>query len=387
MFSPDGATLLEHFRERRDALLSELESLVRFDSPTRHVPGIERLAAHCAGELERAGFATRLIPDANGPHLLAERAGREPALVLVGHTDTVWPRGEPERRPPRVADGKLFGPGVYDMRAGLALILWAARAIAELDCPIDRRLMVFLSADEEAGSITARPRIEELLPRDAVAFVPEPPCPDGALKVWRKGVGIFELKVEGREAHAGVDPERGASAIAELCRHVLAIDSFRDPARGILVNIGTISGGTATNVVSGEARAGIDLRFDRTEDGEELERRLRALVPYRSGVRLEVAGELVFPPLVPTRATLELIDQLRAIARDELGLEISSGSSGGGSDGSYLASRGLQVIDGLGIDGAGAHAKDEHVLVDRIPLRAALFTRWVLELASASRGA
>src|SRR5690606_35033061 len=178
--------------------------------------------------------------DSNGPHVFAELPGSDPALVLSGHTDTVWPTGEPGRRPPRIENGRLWGPGVYDMRAGLALILWAVRALSELGIRTDRRILVFLSADEEFGSVTARPRMDELLPRDAIALVPEPPCPDGALKSRRKGVGIYELRVEGREAHACVEPERGVSAIAELCRKVIEIEGFRDPERGVLVNVATI---------------------------------------------------------------------------------------------------------------------------------------------------
>jgi glutamate carboxypeptidase len=381
-----GARLLADFAAERDVLIDELSTLVRFDTPSGRRAEVARLAEHYAKRLDEFGFGVELVDGPNGPHVFAEREGRQPAIVLCAHSDTVWPIGEPGRRPPTIRGERLSGPGIYDMRAGLALILWALRhAVRAVDrglAQLDRKIIVFISADEELGSPTARPAMDARLPRNAIALVPEPPCRDGAIKVRRKGVSIYGLEAIGREAHAGVEPERGASAISAICRLVLEAESLRDPARGITVNVGTIEGGTATNVIAGRARAGIDLRFDRLEDGLELDERMRALASHDAGVVLSLSGGIAFPPLVPTTRSLALAERFSAIARDEFGETIGLGCSGGGSDGSYLASRGLTVVDGLGIDGGGAHARDEYVLVDRIPFRAALFTRFLLALAA-----
>ncbi|MBI4606388.1 MAG: M20/M25/M40 family metallo-hydrolase, partial [Planctomycetes bacterium] len=238
---------------------------------------------------------------------------------------------------------------------------------------------VFVSADEEVGSPTAHPPMERLVPRGATALVLEPPLEDGSLKVRRKGVGMYRLEVEGAEAHAGLDPERGASAVAEVARRVLEVLSWADPARGITVNIGRIEGGIATNVVAGRAAAGIDMRFDELPAGEEIHRRLLELRPQDLRTRIAVTGGIIFPPLVPDAATERLAAIAQRVGR-ELGLELGLGKSGGGSDGCHLASRGVQVLDGLGVEGGGAHSPGEHVLIERLPVRAALLASLVLAL-------
>lgn len=375
-----ASEILATFEARRERLVEDVSALARLEAPTGDAGRIRAFVAEYRRRLEAAGIRCREIDGPKGPHLLGERGGEEPALVLVGHSDTVWPAGEAVRRPPSVREGRLEGPGVYDMRAGLALIAWSLELLRERAIECRRRLLVFISADEETGSRSARGAMESALPASATALLPEPPCPDGSLKIARKGVGIFDLEVQGLEAHAGVHPEKGVSAIAEIARLILEVEGWRDPAAGILVNVGTIQGGTATNVVPARARCGIDVRFDRLEDGDAMARRLSELRPSRPEARISVSGGVEFPPMVPTARSRRLGRIAGEIARSELGLEISMGSSGGGSDGCHLAARGLTVLDGLGVDGGGAHALDEHILVDRIPLRAALFTRLVLEL-------
>ncbi|MCZ6793428.1 MAG: M20/M25/M40 family metallo-hydrolase [Planctomycetota bacterium] len=378
--TPSASDILRHFQGKSSELLEELQEFIRFDTPSGDAARVGAFVGHYRSLLEGSGVRCRELGGPAGPQLFGERPGEDPPLVLVGHADTVWPAGEPERRPPEVRDGRLYGPGTYDMKSGLGLIRWALGYLQDQAVPYRRRLLVFLSADEETGSVTARPHMDSLLPRDATALVPEPPCPDGSMKIARKGVGIFELRVIGREAHAGAAPEKGISAIAEMARLVLEVESWKDPGRGILLNVGTIEGGTASNVVPGEARSGVDVRYDTLEDGEVVEARLRGLRPEHPEARLEVSGSLAFPPLVPTPLSRFLAARVGEIAREELGIDVGAGSSGGGSDGSYLSARGLTVLDGLGVDGAGAHARDEHVVVERLPLRAALFTRLLLEL-------
>ena len=377
---PDASRILEHFSSRRSELVREVSELIRLDTPTGDAPRIRAFVRHYRSLLEATGVRCEELDGPAGPHLLGEIAGEEPALVLIGHSDTVWPAGESDRRPPEVRDGKLYGPGTYDMKSGLCLMFWSLRYLAEQGLPFRRRILIFLSADEEQGSLTARPHMLSRLPSDATALVPEPPCADGSLKIRRKGVGIFRLEVTGREAHAGAAPDEGISAVAEMARLVLEMESWRNPERGILVNVGLFEGGTATNVVPGRASCGVDIRHDTRQDGEMIEDRIRELRPSHPEARLVVTGGLEFPPLVPTERSRKLTDRVLEIASRELGLRLSAASSGGGSDGSHLSARGLTVLDGLGVDGAGAHARDEHILVERLPLRASLFTRIVLEL-------
>ena len=374
---PKVPSILKYFQERSDSMLEELRGFVELETPSRDAGRIESFVAAYSSLLDEAGLACRQFPGALGPQLLGELPGEDPPIVLVGHCDTVWPAGVVGERPVDVREGKFFGPGAYDMKAGLCIALGVARFLRDTGHSLRRRLQVFVAADEESGGTTGHPCMDDALSPGSTALVVEPPCPDGAVKVRRKGVGIYELKITGREAHAGVEPERGISAVDELARLVLEIHGWNDPARGIQLNVGTIVGGTAGNVVAGSAAAGIDLRFDLPADGEEMERRLLALEPANPGASLEVDGSLCFPPLVPTPETLRLGEMACSIA-SELGLEISTGSSGGGSDGSYLSSKGHFVLDGMGVEGGGAHALDEHIVLESLPVRAALLTGMVL---------
>lgn len=375
--SPTVPAILDYFRERGDSLLAELRSFVELESPSRDPGRIESFVDAYASLLDEAGLSCRRFPGEWGPQLLGELPGEDPPIVLVGHCDTVWPVGAVAERPVEMREGKLFGPGAYDMKAGLCIALGVVRFLADTGHQPRRRLQLFVAADEESGGTTGHPCMDEVLSPGSTAFVVEPPCPDGSVKVRRKGVGIYELRITGREAHAGVEPERGVSAVDELARLVLEIHGWNDPARGIQLNVGTISGGTAGNVIAGSASASVDLRFDNPADGEEFDRRLRALEPANPDATLEVDGDLCFPPLVPTAETLRLGEKACSIA-SELGLEISIGSSGGGSDGSYLSSKGFFVLDGMGVEGGGAHALDEHVVVESLAERAALLTAMVL---------
>jgi len=371
--------LLLHFESRYDDMLAELGELVAIETPSHDAGAISRFVGRYRTALEDVGLACLEHPTPHGPCLSAELPGEDPAVVLVGHSDTVWPLGAVADRPPTLRDGKLLGPGVYDMKGGLVLILAALRFLAEHRVELRRRLVVFLACDEEKGGVSSHPLMDQLLATDATVLVPEPPCPDGSVKIERKGVGIYTICIGGREAHAGVEPQKGVSAIEEMSRLVLDLHAWNDPSRGISLNVGRVDGGTASNVVAGEASCDLDVRFARPEDGEDLHRRVLALRPSHPEAAIDIDGGVLFPPLVPTAKSRELASMACDLAL-ELGVEIGSGSSGGGSDGSYLASRGLTVIDGLGIDGAGAHATSEHIVADRIAFRAALMTGLVLAL-------
>jgi len=375
---------LHHFTGQIPEMVELISDLVGFDTPTGNPKALARFLDHYRGLLENAGASTRMVPGDSGPLLIAEleapaegiRNNLGP-LLLVGHSDTVWGINECDLRPPEVRDGRLYGPGVLDMKASLGLLVFLLRYLRSRPCP--RPLRIFLSSDEEAGSLAARPHLESVIRDKPVALVLEPPREDGGLKVERKGVGIYRLSVRGRPAHAGVDPHRGINAVDELVRQILEITRLRDPGRGISVNVGRVGGGIASNVIPDGAWAEIDIRFDRAGDGEMIDRRLRTLSPYLEGAELTLKGGVVFPPMEAGSVPPSLVEQAREIA-SRIGIRLGAGSSGGGSDGSFLASRGIPTLDGLGVDGTGAHSLDEHILLDCLAPRAALLALLVLEI-------
>jgi len=380
---PQQDSVGEFFAREGHAMVELLRELVLLEAPTENVAAVTAFVKNYAQLLEEAGLDCHVIPGPNGPHLFAERipsTETQPPLVLVGHSDTVWPLGEVAERPPRLRDGCLYGPGVYDMRGGLCLAVFVMRFLqaASLDLPF--RVQVFLAADEEVGSVTAHEHMERLLPPTTTAFVLEPPTADGSLKAERKGVALYTLKSSGREAHAGAEPEAGVNAIDELMAQLTEINSWADPELGLQVNVGQIGGGTATNVVPRAASGGIDVRFVRLQDGERFDQRIRGLRPRNDRAGLELEGGIIFPPLVEEGRNRELCE-LAIEVGGRMGLRLGRGKTGGGSDASFLSACGLGVLDGLGVDGGGAHAQDEHVVVERLPVRGELLTRLVLALA------
>jgi glutamate carboxypeptidase len=335
-------------------MLELLRELVEIESPTGDTAALrDRLAA----ELEALGGMVTL----EGEHVRAEFAGPDRPLLLLGHLDTVWPHGTLAAMPWRVVDGRAYGPGSYDMKGGLVVMHEAIRRIAGA-----RALRVVLTADEEIGTPTGRDLLAEAADGAAAAFVCEPPTADGGLKTARKGLGRFHIRITGRAAHAA-EPEKGVSAIEELAREILRLHALNDPARGITINVGVVSGGTRENVVAAEAEALVDVRVARAEDCALLERELES-------AKAEVGGGWTRPPLERTPAGAALFAQAREHGR-ALGLELVEASVAGGSDGNLVGALGLPVLDGLGAEGGGAHALDEHVLVEALPVRAELLAR------------
>ena len=370
--------LLGYFAARHDQLLSSTRTLVERESPTRDAAAAAELIAEIRRRLEAAGGAIRLVESENGPHLVArfdgDSAGGRP-VMLLGHVDTVWPRGTLEQRPFRVETGRAYGPGVFDMKSGIAVMVAALEAVAELDLPRPHPIEILLTCDEESGSPTSRDLIEAQAKGCAAVFVLEPPLPGGRAKTERRGVARYELIARGVSAHAGLDPERGTSAIVELAHQVLALHRLND-LDGISVNVGVIQGGTYANVVASEARAEIDVRFRTMAQANAVADRIASLERVLDGARLEIEGGLDRPPLERTAGVAFLHARARAVAA-ELGFELGEGAAGGGSDGSFTAALGVPTLDGLGVDGDGAHAEHEHILVDDLPRRAALLTALV----------
>jgi glutamate carboxypeptidase len=320
-----------------------------------------------ARELEPLGATVELL---EGGHLRAELPGRGAPLLLSGHVDTVWPVGTLAEMPFRIDGDHAFGPGVYDMKGCLVLMLAAIRAAGD-----ERRaLRVFLTADEEMGSRTGRPLLEAAAQGVDAAFVVEPPGASGNLKTSRKGLGRFTLTIKGRPAHAGTHRDDGVSAIEELAHQVLALHALNDDERGLSVNVGVVSGGTSENVVAAEAQARTDIRVVRFADRDEVERTLASLQPVNPQAQLEVGGGWTRPPLERSPAAGGLFEQARTYGR-ELGLELEEESSSGGSDGNLVGALGVPVLDGLGAEGGDAHAPNEHLYLPSIPVRAQLLSR------------
>lgn len=320
-----------------------------------------------AAELQALGAEVHVL---DGAHVRAELAGHGTPLLLSGHVDTVWPVGTLATMPFHVDGGRAYGPGAYDMKACLVLLVEAIRRAGD-----DRRaLRVFLTADEEMGSATGRPLLEAAARGTAAALVVEPPGPSGNLKTARKGLGRFSLTIRGRPAHAGTHRAEGVSAIEELAHQVLALHALNDEERGTSINVGVVSGGTSENVVAALAEARIDVRVAGAADRERMEQVLAALRPVNPRTTLEVGGGWTRPPLERSAGSAALFGQAREHGR-ALGLDLHEESSGGGSDGNLIAAVGVPVLDGLGAEGGGAHAPDEHVLLGSFDIRTELLAR------------
>ena len=349
-----------------EELVGLLRELVELESPTEDSEGIRTLGARVSTELEALGGDVRSV----GDHLRADFEGEGQPLLVLGHLDTVWPRGTLARLPFRIEGDRAYGPGVYDMKAGIVILL---AALSETG-PRRRALRIFLTADEEAGSPTGKPLIEEAAAGVSAALVVEPALPDGGLKTARKGLGRFRLEISGVAAHSGTNAGQGASAIVELARQVLRLEALNDESRGISVNVGVVAGGTRDNVVAAEASAQIDVRIASAADVAPLELALRTLEPALEETSLSLSGGWTRPPLERSDSSAALFARAREHGQ-ALSLDLREGSSGGGSDGNLVGALGIPVLDGLGPLGGGAHGDDEHVLLDSLPSRVALLAR------------
>lgn len=368
--------LFSHLKGRTPDLLDELRDWVGRETPSHDKPALDALGAVLADRLRGLGGAVESIPNPEGgDHLLARfPGGVDPdsrPVLIVGHFDTVWPAGTLESMPFRVEDGRVHGPGVLDMKGSLAIFVHAMLGLRALGIPPLRPILALWTADEELGSPHSRPFIEAAASESHHALVIEPALADGGLKTARKGVGRYTLDVAGRAAHAGIEPEKGISAVAELAHQVLAIQSLNDFAAGTSVTVGTIRGGTASNVVPASARAQIDVRMTGVAEAERIDRALHSLTPALAGTTLTVSGGVNRPPMVRTPAIAALFERARTLG-SRFGLELTEGMTGGGSDANFTAAAGLPTLDGLGGVGAGAHAPHEHALLDSLPERATL---------------
>jgi glutamate carboxypeptidase len=363
-------------------MLDLIWRFVECESPSDDRRAVDRFVDLVCDTLAAVARVKTIPGGRFGRHVVAEMKlpGRKKSgqLLALGHSDTVWPVGTLRTMPFRNRRGRLCGPGVLDMKAGIAFSIFAVRALRELDLPVPSRVLLQLNSDEEVGSPASRALTEENARRSKTVLVLEPGTGlEGKLKTARKGVGDFTVTVRGKASHAGVDFENGASAVVELARQIDRIARFTNLARGITVNPGVIAGGTRSNVVAAEARAEVDIRVVRLRDAEVLERRFRALKPFDRRCTLDVSGGLNRPPLERYAGVRQLFRTARKLAL-ELGIGLEESASGGGSDGNFTAALGVPTLDGLGAVGEGAHAAHESILVNRIADRTALIAKLLL---------
>jgi glutamate carboxypeptidase len=374
-----GRDRLRFFTDRLPQLVAFIRELVEIESPSDHKPSGDRMGAILAERFHALGGRVRLHPAKDyADHVQVDFPGgeRTKPVLLLGHFDTVYPLGTLATMPCRIADGKMHGPGVFDMKSGIALMLAAVEALQAWHGALPRPVTVFLVSDEEVGSGSSRKITESMAKKSAAVFVLEPAAGNGAVKTARKGVGDYTLTVKGIAAHAGLDPGKGHSAILELARQIAAIATLNNLKHGISVNPGVIRGGTRTNVVAAEAVAEIDVRIRSAKQAAGLDRKLRALKPFDKHCQLTIEGGINRMPMERTAGVVALYEKARGIAK-QIGWKLEEAAVGGGSDGNFTAALGIPTLDGLGGSGAGAHAMHEHILLDDLPRRAFLLARLI----------
>jgi glutamate carboxypeptidase len=373
--SAEAERRLAYFKERGEQMVSTICDLVEIESPSDNKDAVDRVAEAVAEKFSRLGGEIHFHRAKDfGSHLQVNFGGKSAKpVLLLGHYDTVYALGTLATMPCRVAGNKLTGPGVLDMKSGIALMLHALAALQEWHKGgLLRPVTVLLVSDEEVGSSSSRAITEALAKRAAAVLVLEPSYGrEGAVKTARKGVGDYLLRVTGKAAHAGLDFNKGVNAIRELARQIEKVSGFTDPKKGLTVNVGVVSGGSRTNVVPAQAEARIDVRIARLKDAAGIDKKMRRLRPFNGQCKIEISGGINRPPMERTAGVAALYVQAAAIAR-ELGWKLGEAAVGGGSDGNFTAGLGIPTLDGLGGVGDGAHATHEHILISELPRRAAL---------------
>ncbi len=379
--------LFDHLSRQRHDMVALLADLVAAESPSDAPETQAGPIGILYEQFDRLGYHVRHTPGTRtGGYLIARHpaaggqpaAGERPTQLLLGHCDTVWAVGTLAEMPLEVEGDILRGPGSFDMKGGLAQGIFALKALLELGLEPPLAPVFLINTDEEIGSIESRPAIEQLAAESARALILEPAAgPSGQLKTARKGVGDFEIVVRGRASHAGLEPEKGVSAILGMAEIVRTLATLNDYPRGVSVSVGLISGGLRSNVVAPECRAVVDVRAVTVADAERLDREIRALTPPLEGTTLEISGGFDRPPLERTPRNAALWELARATG-EELGLALEETAVGGGSDGN-LTSPYTATLDGLGPVGDGAHARHEHVIISKMVERSALLAALLMK--------
>jgi glutamate carboxypeptidase len=384
-FTANVVALHDYFVSRREAIVAFTRALVEAESPSGDEAGSKAVVSLLAAAAEAVRGVTkieRVASENYGEHLRLRAPGDSPEarpIVILGHTDTVHPRGSLRQRPWRLEGNRAYGPGVFDMKASCALALEVISAGIETGMRPKRPVVLLLTCDEETGSHTGRQLVETEARNAHAVLVLEPPASGGRVKTGRKGTGMFSIEANGRAAHAGLEPEKGASAILELARQTDRLHALNGKAGGLSVNVGVFQGGTLSNVVAAQARADVDVRFSTLDEAARIESEILNLKPVDDRVQLVVKGGINRPPLERNAAVLDLYNRAKAIAQ-QLEFELGETQVGGASDGNFAAAVGAPVLDGLGIAGDGAHATHEHILIDDIARRGALLAALISTL-------
>ena len=386
MSNPPPSEQLRHFRNQQPQIVETIRQLVEIESPSDVKQAIDRLGTVLASRFAELGGRVRFhAQEKAGKHLQvdfkAPTSRSHKPLLLLGHMDTVYPVGTISKMPCRVSEGRIHGPGVLDMKAGIALALHVLQAMLEWDSgKLPKPVTLLLVSDEEVGSASSRAITEGLAQGASAVLVLEPAYGlHGALKTARKGVGEYKVQITGRSAHSGLDFEKGQSAILELAHQIIQISKLVDLERGTTLNVGKISGGTRVNVVPASASAVVDVRVATEKDALEIEGQLRALKPTNPHCAISISGKINRPPLERTPGVAGLYATAREITK-QLGWQLQEASVGGGSDGNFTAALGIPTLDGLGAVGEGAHAEHESVVIAELPQRAALLAGLIEKL-------
>lgn len=373
---------LRFFEQRRSQIVATIRELVEIESPSDDKKACDRMAKFIAAKFEALGGRTTFHRSAdNGDSLQIDFAGPSSSkarpVLLLGHYDTVYPLGTLANMPCKIERDRMLGPAVLDMKSGIVLMLYSIEALQAWHGELLRSVTVFLVSDEEIGSHSSRKVTESLARKSAGVLVLEPAAGlGGAVKTARKGVGEYTLNVKGVAAHAGLDPEKGHSAIVELARQIAVIARMNNLRQGISVNAGVIHGGTRTNVVAAEASVAFDVRIRSANQAAIIDRKLRSLKPFDKRCKLEIVGGINRLPMERTAGVATLYKKARTIAA-EIGWKLDEASVGGGSDGNFTAALGIPTLDGLGGVGEGAHAIHEYIVTSELPRRALLLAEMI----------
>ncbi len=371
---------LNYFQNRRESILNSMREIVEIESPSRDVEGSKNVVDFLESETRKISSdfeIQRIFAENYGEHLVIRtfQFNKKP-ILLLGHTDTVHPRGSFQKNPTRIEGNKFYGCGIFDMKAGCVLMLEVLRALAELNIKPSRPITILLSCDEEIGSLTGRELVEQAANRAEFCLVCEPSA-GGKVKTGRKGTGMFALKTHGVPAHAGLEPEKGASAILEISKQIEKLHSLNNFEIGTTVNVCLVQGGTATNVIPEHAECSIDVRFNSLTEAKRIESEIKNLKSFDERVKLEILGAINRPPMERTEKVINLYEKARKIA-ETFGYELGETEVGGASDGNFVGALGVPVLDGLGVSGSGAHTLEEYILIDDIPKRATLLASILL---------
>ena len=367
--------ILRYFEDGQDRTLSAIREIVDIESPSYNAGASASVADWVETEARATGAdisVERTVVD-DGTHIVIRAfQGDGAPTLLLGHTDTVHPLGAAKRNPTRIEGYKMYGCGIFDMKANVVLMLEALRFFAAHGSKPSRPITILLSCDEEVGSFSGRPLVEREAANAEQCLVFEPSA-DGRVKTGRKGTGLYRLHVTGKPAHAGLEPENGANAISEICRQIEHIHAIANASEGTTVNVTTIKGGTTTNVIPEHAECEVDVRFSTGVEAERVEEEFRSLKPFDERVSLEVKGGVNRMPLERTADVIAFYEKASKLAAS-FGYELGETQVGGASDGNFVAALGVPILDGVGITGAGAHMLNEHILVSDVAKRATLVT-------------